>query len=277
MAPQAPLSPALGRGTYVLTKIVFLRYLGCIYLVAFLVAAEQNPVLFGEHGLTPARPYMRRVLQQTCGNDWWPCMKVLPSLFWFSDELCSDFLMRVAALAGIGLSTAVVVLGSANTLMMGALWALYMSVVNVGQTWYSFGWESQLLETGFLAIWLCKWTQVVGGRGAGGWAPSRAGRPCAREANLDAAHRFMNPLRRLARCSLALTRRGSSRRLGRWWRGAIAGYSFALCLARASSKSGATSAGATSRAWCIITRRSRSRTLSAGACRGLPTTLADFT
>lgn len=28
------------------------------------------------------------------------------------------------------------------------LWLLYQSVVNVGQTWYSFGWESQLLETG---------------------------------------------------------------------------------------------------------------------------------
>jgi hypothetical protein len=34
------------------------------------------------------------------------------------------------------------------------LWALYLSIVNVGQTWYSFGWESLLLETGFLAVWL---------------------------------------------------------------------------------------------------------------------------
>ena len=34
----------------------------------------------------------------------------------------------------------------------GALWDC--SVVAVGQTWYSFGWETQLLETGFLAIWL---------------------------------------------------------------------------------------------------------------------------
>jgi hypothetical protein len=34
------------------------------------------------------------------------------------------------------------------------LWALYLSIVNVGQTFYSFGWESLLLETGFLAIFL---------------------------------------------------------------------------------------------------------------------------
>jgi hypothetical protein len=34
------------------------------------------------------------------------------------------------------------------------MWLLYLSIVNVGQTWYSFGWESLLLEAGFLAIFL---------------------------------------------------------------------------------------------------------------------------
>ena len=34
------------------------------------------------------------------------------------------------------------------------LWVLYLSIVNVGQIWYGFGWESLLLETGFLAIFL---------------------------------------------------------------------------------------------------------------------------
>ena len=35
-----------------------------------------------------------------------------------------------------------------------ALWALYQSIVNVGGTFYAFGWESLLLEAGFLAIFL---------------------------------------------------------------------------------------------------------------------------
>ncbi len=30
-----------------------------------------------------------------------------------------------------------------------------MSFVHVGQDWYGYGWEVQLLETGFLAIFLC--------------------------------------------------------------------------------------------------------------------------
>jgi hypothetical protein len=34
------------------------------------------------------------------------------------------------------------------------LWVLYLSIVNVGQTFYSFGWESMLLEAGFFAIFL---------------------------------------------------------------------------------------------------------------------------
>ena len=34
------------------------------------------------------------------------------------------------------------------------LWVLYLSIVNVGQIWYGFGWESLLLEAGFLAIFL---------------------------------------------------------------------------------------------------------------------------
>ena len=39
--------------------------------------------------------------------------------------------------------------------MLTILWMLYMSFVNIGQEWYGYGWEIQLLETGFLAIFLC--------------------------------------------------------------------------------------------------------------------------
>src|SRR5207237_64123 len=35
------------------------------------------------------------------------------------------------------------------------LWALYVSYVHIGQDWYGYGWEIQLIETGFLAIFLC--------------------------------------------------------------------------------------------------------------------------
>src|SRR5258708_5856055 len=42
----------------------------------------------------------------------------------------------------------------AAAIVWGALWLLYLSFVNVGQTFYGFGWETLLLEAGFLAIFL---------------------------------------------------------------------------------------------------------------------------
>ena len=45
-------------GTFWLTRIVFLRYLGFIYFVAFLVSYNQNKELLGSNGLTPAANYL---------------------------------------------------------------------------------------------------------------------------------------------------------------------------------------------------------------------------
>ena len=132
---------------YWLSRLVFERALGVIYLVAFLVAVNQLRPLVGEHGLLPAPRFLRLV-----------SFRQSPSLFhWrYSDR----FLVLVAGL-GIVLSASVVVgLASAAPLpvTMGVwlvLWALYLSIMNVGRTFYGFGWESQLCETGFLCVFLC--------------------------------------------------------------------------------------------------------------------------
>lgn len=58
------------------------------------------------------------------------------------------------AWAGVALSLPLL-LGYANAILMAVLWALYLSFVHVGQVWYGYGWEIQLAETGFLAIFLC--------------------------------------------------------------------------------------------------------------------------
>ncbi len=72
----------------------------------------------------------------------------------------SDRFFALWAWAGALLSAAVVA-GAADAVPLGAsmamwaaLWALYLSIVNVGQIWYGFGWESLLLEAGFLAVFL---------------------------------------------------------------------------------------------------------------------------
>ncbi len=147
-APQ----PGARRATttsYVLTRFVLLRLLAFVYAVAFLVAIQQQDVLIGHDGILPAERFLDRVL---AGADSRPeAVLALPTLFWLD---CSDTARHVAAWTGLALSIAVM-LGVTNALVQLVLWALYLSFVQVGQLFYGYGWETQLCETGFLAIFLC--------------------------------------------------------------------------------------------------------------------------
>jgi len=140
--------PSRAADSYWLTRFVILRWLGFVYLVAFYVAARQLVPLVGAHGLTPA-PLFLQLVRDHWGT--WIGFERLPMIFWFD---CSDLALQVAAWLGMILSC-VVLAGFANGPMMAVLWVLYLSIVHVGQEWYGYGWEIQLLETGFLAIFLC--------------------------------------------------------------------------------------------------------------------------
>jgi len=135
--------------TYWLTRFVILRLLGVIYAIAFLVAINQIVPLIGSDGLTPVAIYLRKI-SNVLGSDGAGFMR-LPSVFWLGH---SDTALLTVAWIGFVLSC-VVVAGYANALLLGVLWFLYMSFVHVGQEWYGYGWEIQLTETGFLAIFLC--------------------------------------------------------------------------------------------------------------------------
>ena len=135
--------------TYWLTRFLILRLLGLIYAVAFLAAINQIIPLIGANGLLPADTFIRRVTE-SLGSAGAGFIR-LPSLFWF---IHSDSALLTIAWIGFILSC-VVLAGFANAPLMTVLWFLYMSFVNIGQEWYGYGWEIQLLETGFLAIFLC--------------------------------------------------------------------------------------------------------------------------
>lgn len=135
--------------SYRLTRFVVLRLLGFVYFFAFLSAALQIVPLIGADGLLPARSWLARVTAQL-GSSGAGFLRV-PSLFWID---ASDGTLLLTAWVGAGLSL-VVLCGYANALVMAALWALYFSFVSVGQDWYGYGWEIQLLETGAVAVFLC--------------------------------------------------------------------------------------------------------------------------
>lgn len=153
--PKAPVIPQGGEPaeaepiSYWLTRFTILRLIGFVYLFAFLALARQVLPLIGSEGLLPVEPYLERV--EAHFGSAWAGFEALPSLFWLQ---VSDASLVWLAWLGVALSL-VVVAGYANSILMASLWLLYGSFVRVGQDWYGYGWEIQLLETGFLAIFLC--------------------------------------------------------------------------------------------------------------------------
>jgi Lipase maturation factor len=129
-----------------LVRLVFQRGLAAIYLVAFLTALFQFPALLGERGLLPVRRYIKSV-----------SFLDSPSIFFWRS---SDRFVRCAACLGIVVSVMAVlgipergpIAASAATWLLLSM--LYLSFVNVGQDFYSFGWESMLVEAGFFAAFL---------------------------------------------------------------------------------------------------------------------------
>ncbi|HMH03449.1 MAG TPA: lipase maturation factor family protein [Candidatus Udaeobacter sp.] len=150
MNDESFLQKLFARGnSYWLTRFIILRLLGFIYAVAFLVAAQQLVPLIGAHGLTPASHFLESI-QAQLGSRTAGMLRV-PTFFWFG---ISDNALLIFSWIGFGLSL-IVLGGYANAILLGVLWAIYMSIVHVGQIWYGYGWEIQLLETGFLSIFLC--------------------------------------------------------------------------------------------------------------------------
>jgi hypothetical protein len=133
-----------GRG-YWLTRLLLERGIGVICLIAFLTALNQFKPLLGEHGLLPVPLFVKQVP-----------FRESPSLFFF---LPRDFAFTAGAWLGIVLSCLVISgLAARYSWLAAGVWAaiylLYLSFVNVGQTFYGFGWESILLEACFFAMFL---------------------------------------------------------------------------------------------------------------------------
>ena len=158
---------------YWFVRLLFQRGLALVYLIAFLVAVNQFRPLLGEHGLLPVPAFVKRAP-----------LSQFPSLFFFWPR---DTAFTAFAWLGVGLAGAAL-LGISerygwwwSALVWGLLWLIYLSFVNVGQTFYGFGWETMLLEAGFLAmflgsartapsaipIWLLRWMEFRVMFGAG--------------------------------------------------------------------------------------------------------------
>ena len=149
---------------YWLSRWLFERCLAVIFLIAFVVTLNQFVPLVGERGLLLAVRMVREVP-----------LRYVPGIFyWFP----ADRAFRVCAWIGVVLSLVALsgIAQRAGALPAAAVWAalyvLYLSFINAGQTFYGFGWESLLVEVGFFTIfagasftaphqllnWIYRWT-----------------------------------------------------------------------------------------------------------------------
>lgn len=149
---------------YWYSRWLFERGLAIIYLVAFLVVLQQFLPLLGERGLLPAARFIKEVP-----------FRASPSIFyWFNSDrafqACGWIGLALSMLALSGLTQRIGAIPAAA--MWAVLYVLYLSFINVGQTFYAFGWESLLVELGFFTIfagastsaphawlnWIYRWT-----------------------------------------------------------------------------------------------------------------------
>lgn len=135
--------PHTERTTFHFSRWLFLRVLGCIYLIAFLSLWVQIHGLVGSNGILPADQYLAAVRQQIGTEGYY----LLPTLFWLN---LSDACLHFLCAGGVVLSLALIV-GFFPVVALVGLWMLYLSLVTVGQIFLSFQWDVLLLEAGFLA------------------------------------------------------------------------------------------------------------------------------
>ena len=132
--------------SYVLSRWIFLRLLGLIYVIAFLSLRVQILGLIGSHGISPAGEYLEAT-HQALGSG---AYRLFPTLAWInSSDSALTLLCGMGALAGLML-----MLGILTGPALAVAWLGYLSLVTVGQDFLSFQWDALLLEAGFLAIFL---------------------------------------------------------------------------------------------------------------------------
>lgn len=125
---------------------LFPRLLGGVYLLAFGSLLFQVRGLYGAQGILPIATFLEE-LRAGLGKR---AYRLCPSLFWLNS---SDAALVAGCLLGVLLAL-LLMAGLAPVPLLFLLWLLYLSFVAAGQDFLSFQWDTLLLETGFMTIFL---------------------------------------------------------------------------------------------------------------------------
>ena len=158
---------ATGKSDIILTRSIFLRGIGLIYLFAFVSIYVQIQGLYGDEGLLPVKQFMDQIKSQYSEISY----VLYPNILLFSENINSFILkafveykenlfsaeentLHLICLIGIATSLLIVLNSSIFMNIIGFIicWITYLTVFLSGQLFMSFQWDTFLLEAGFLAI-----------------------------------------------------------------------------------------------------------------------------
>lgn len=146
------------RSRYESVTWLFLRVLALVYMIAFTSLLIQVRGLIGSNGVLPAADFLQGVTQYYGTRAHW----MVPSLFWWN---AGDAWLVRGCWAGL-LAALLLLFNVLPRVMLAILFALYLSYISVGQSFFTFQWDLLLTETGFLAlflgtsriiVWLFRW------------------------------------------------------------------------------------------------------------------------
>lgn len=134
---------------YRLTSWLFLKLLALIYFAAFLSLAVQIDGLAGPNGLLPFNEFLASTYHELGAQAWW----LHPNIFWLD---ASDTALKLAAYGGAALA-ALLFIGRCHQFALPGMFILYLSLFHASDVFLGFQWDTLLLETGFLAIFLARY------------------------------------------------------------------------------------------------------------------------
>lgn len=132
--------------TFNISRWIFLRGLAIVFLIAFVSAGAQVQGLIGSEGILPAKGFLAAIYDKIGIR----AVFMMPTVFWLN---ASDFLLSAVCIGGVIFSI-ILFIGWMEVVAIALLWFLYLSLVNVGQVFFSYQWDVFLLEVGFLSIFL---------------------------------------------------------------------------------------------------------------------------
>jgi lipase maturation factor 1 len=140
---------------HALSRALYLRALGAIYLIATLSWWVQAPGLVGSDGLLPMDAFLSAAKSSLQSQDRGLWTSV-PTLFWLG---AGDVMLHLVCGCG-ALFALLVVFGFFTGPSLLIAWFCYLSLVGTGGVFMSFQWDILLLEAGALGVLFSPWRAV---------------------------------------------------------------------------------------------------------------------